>query len=105
MLLGVAIVTVLPVQDAFPRERVVFPNAWAFPFLVWLATATVWRRAFTALYTTQPEAVQGTIKHALLTLIVLDAVIVLIVAGPTYAVGIILLTIPAAVLGRWIYVT
>jgi hypothetical protein len=49
--------------------------------------------------------VQGTIKHALLTLIVLDAVIVLIVAGPTYAVGIILLTIPAAVLGRWIYVT
>lgn len=105
MLLAVAIVTVLPFQDILPRQRVRFPNGWAWPFLVWLGTATVWRRAMIALYAPQPEAVQGTIKQALVTLIVLDAAIALLVAGPIYAVGLIALMIPTAVLSRWVYLT
>jgi 4-hydroxybenzoate polyprenyltransferase len=105
MLSGVALLTLVPSQGAWPRERVLFASPWVWPLLVWLLTAAVWRRAIVALVTTQPLAVQQTIKQALLSLIVLDAAIALVVAGPTYALGLLALLLPSAWIARYLYVT
>ncbi len=105
MLLGVAILTIMPSRVGFPRARVVFTNDWIWPLLVWLLTAPVWRRTIQALVSTSPTDVQAAVKQALLALIVLDAAIALVVAGPAYALGLLALMIPAGLLARFVYVT
>jgi len=105
MLLGVGVLTLVPYQHAFPRTRVVLKGAWVWPVLVWLLTAPVWRRALMALSSQSSRHVQSTVKQALLTLIVLDAAVALVVAGPALALGVLALSIPSRLLARKIYVT
>jgi 4-hydroxybenzoate polyprenyltransferase len=104
MLLGVAMLTLLRSQAGLPagRQRVIFAHDWVWPLMLWLLTAPVWRRSLVALYQPQPDRIQATVKQALLALIVLDAAIALIVAGAGYALGLLALMIPAAVLGRMV---
>jgi hypothetical protein len=45
------------------------------------------------------------VKHGILSLIWLDAVIVAAVAPLPYSIGVALLIVPAYVLGRWVYST
>jgi 4-hydroxybenzoate polyprenyltransferase len=107
MLLGVALLSLLPSPGGLPaaRQRVVFAHDWVWPLTVWLLTAPVWRRSLVALTKPQPDQVRATVKQALLSLIVLDAAIALLVAGPAYGLAILALMIPAALLGRVISAT
>jgi 4-hydroxybenzoate polyprenyltransferase len=107
MVIGVSLLTLLPARGGLPvqRLRVALADDWIWPLLIWLLTAPVWRRALVALVTPQPSQVQATIRQALLALIVLDAAVALLVAGPVYAVALLALLIPASLLARLIYVT
>jgi 4-hydroxybenzoate polyprenyltransferase len=107
MLIGVAVLTLLPFRGGLPpaRQRVMFAQDWVWPMLIWVLTAPVWRRSLAAIVRPQPERIQMTIKQALLSLIVLDAAIALLVAGPGYALGLLALMIPAAALGRFVSAT
>jgi 4-hydroxybenzoate polyprenyltransferase len=75
----------------------------------WLLLAVlafpVMRRCGAAVIDPVPEKVQAAVKHSILTLIWLDAALVLVAAGPLYGIAIAALLIPALVLGRWVYST
>lgn len=105
MLLGTVVLTLVPLQGGFPHQAVGFDNPWVWPLLICLVTAPVWRRAIQAFISTRPADVQGTIRQSLMTLIVIDAAIVLVVAGPPAAIGILLLVVPATLLARVVNMT
>jgi hypothetical protein len=73
--------------------------------LLGLLTLTILRRCGTAIAEPSSEQVQAAVKHALQSLIVLDAAVVVEVNGLYYAVAILLLLFPATLLGRWVYST
>jgi 4-hydroxybenzoate polyprenyltransferase len=106
MALGVVMVAMAPLSGMFPATR----NQVALPFEQWwllfgLITCPVWYRCGMALQDPQPPKVQAVIRRALLTLIALDAAVALAVAGPAYAIAIVLLLVPATLLARWIAMT
>ncbi len=68
-----------------------------FPLLVGLIGVTVVRRGFGGVSHPVSRKVQLAVKHALLTLILLDAAIVLLWAGVWYAILIIVLLAPALI--------
>ena len=76
-----------------------------FALLVALMLATVLRRALFAAFDPTPQNVQSAVKHGILSLIWLDAVIVAAVAPLEYSIGVALLIVPAYLLGRWVYST
>jgi 4-hydroxybenzoate polyprenyltransferase len=76
-----------------------------FSLLLALLMFTVLRRASAAVVDPQPQKVQAAVKHSILSLIWLDAAIVLAIAPPAYAIAIAALLIPALLLGRWVYST
>ncbi len=98
MVIGVALLTLLPTRGGLPPQRIrlALNNAWIWPLLLWLLTAPVWRGVVQALMKPSPGQVQLVIKQALLALIVLDAAIALLVAGPIYGVALLALMFPAA---------
>jgi hypothetical protein len=49
--------------------------------------------------------VQGAVKNAILSIIALDAAVVFAVRGPAAMFAIVLLAVPANILGRWVYST
>lgn len=79
-------------------------KTWALIVLV-LPGATIVRRCFAGILDPSPAKVQAGVKHAILSLIVLDAALCLAVAPPIYAIAVIALLAPALLLGRWIYST
>ena len=75
-------------------------------FMLAVIILTINRRLIAALFDPVPEKVQPAVKTLLLSLVMLDATIVLTATGnATYAVGTAALLVPAYVLGRWIPVT
>jgi 4-hydroxybenzoate polyprenyltransferase and related prenyltransferases len=76
-----------------------------FALLLALMMATVLRRAFVAAADPTPRNVQLAVKHGILSLIWLDAVVVAAVAPLEYSIGVALLLVPAYLLGRWVYST
>ncbi len=75
---------------------------WA---LLALLGFTILRRAAVAIADPRPSAVQLTVKVAILSIIVLDAAVVLEVSHWFYAVGLLALLIPTVVVGRWVSTT
>lgn len=75
----------------------------------WLVLAllafTVLRRCGVAAVYPAPKKVQAGVKHAIISLIWLDATTVLVFAGPVYGIVVAALIVPALVLGRWVYST
>jgi hypothetical protein len=61
-------------------------------------------RCLAAIFTPHPALVQRAVKHAILSLIVIDAAATLPAAGPM-AIVIALLLLPTMVLGQWVYST
>jgi 4-hydroxybenzoate polyprenyltransferase len=76
-----------------------------FALLVGLMLATVLRRALFAAFDPTAQNVQAAVKHGILSLIWLDAVVVAAVAPLQYSIGVALLIVPAYLLGRWVYST
>lgn len=87
---------------------VIKPN-WVYWALLGLLTATIVRRATMAAFDGSPPVVQGAIKHAILSIIMLDAA-VCVASGPkdnfiVYGVVVVALLAPALLLGKWVYST
>jgi 4-hydroxybenzoate polyprenyltransferase len=73
-----------------------------------LALVTTWIdfRVFSAIREPTPPNVQSTVKRMLLAIVLLDATMVYCQSGnPILAAGVAALLIPAATLGRWIFIT
>ena len=64
------------------------------------------RRLVAAVSDPVPKTVQSAVRTMILSLIVLDAAIVLIATrDPVLAIATVALLLPAALLGRWVFVT
>lgn len=75
-------------------------------FILAVIAFTIVRRLLRAIASPEPDRVQTAIKTMLLSLVMLDATIVLFATGnPTYAISVAALMIPAFLLARWIPMT
>jgi 4-hydroxybenzoate polyprenyltransferase len=88
----------LPGQDNEQRLTLVW-------LLVGLLLVSVLRRTLVAVSDPTPDRVQVAVKHAILSLIWLDAAAAMAVAPWNYAIAVAALLIPALLLGRWVYST
>lgn len=93
-LVGLVTVGCIPMWEA---GRMV---AWrlgnpAYPVLIGLIGLTILNRAVAGMMHPIPRKVQLAVKHAILTIIMIDASIVLMFAGEYYGVGTVLLLMPA----------
>jgi hypothetical protein len=79
------------------------PQNWS---VLWAMLACIigWR-ALRAIIQPDPAHVQATVKTGILSIIVLDAAVVLAMHGPMTAAAILLLLVPTIVLGWWVYST
>jgi 4-hydroxybenzoate polyprenyltransferase len=104
MALGVAVLgaSAAYLQLAFQRQAY---GRQVFWILLALLGVTVLRRCAAAAIDPSPSKVQAGVKHAIISLIWLDASIVLVTAGPAYGIAVAALIVPALVLGRWVYST
>jgi hypothetical protein len=100
MLLGVA--TLGATAAYHPVSRLETPWFW---FLLAVMMLPVVRRCLTAVMYPEPQRVQAAIKYSILSLILLDAAVVALVAPPMYAFAVVALLLPALLLGRWVYST
>jgi 4-hydroxybenzoate polyprenyltransferase len=80
------------------------PN-YVFWALLALLTVTVLRRAVSAAFDGSSALVQGAVKHAILSIIMLDAAVCLASGPPVYAIVVVALLAPAMLLGKWVYST
>lgn len=80
------------------------PN-YTYWVLLGLLSVTILRRAVSAALDGSPALVQGAVKHAILSIIMLDAAVCLVSGPPVYAVVVVMLIGPAVLLGRWVYST
>jgi 4-hydroxybenzoate polyprenyltransferase len=70
-----------------------------------LLTVSILRRSITAAFDGSSVLVQGAVKHAILSIIILDAGLALAQGPPQYAIVIVALLGPALLLGKWVYST
>ena len=102
MLGGIAVLAALPSFSGIePRFAAI--DMWRL--LLGLLALVIARRCLMAVVQPVPERMQAAVKLAIMSLIVLDAAICLLVAGPLWALAVLALLVPANLLGRWIYST
>jgi hypothetical protein len=95
---GVPFGTVEPLR--FARE---LGTNW---YILWLLlAASIGLRAVLAIMEPEPKTVQTAIKHALSSIIVLDAALVFAAQGHFAALLVLVLLVPMTLVGRWIYST
>ena len=104
MVIGFLMLMFVPRLPGF-SSRVGFTSDWVWPLLLCLLSGSVWSNAIRALIKPNARAVQGTVKQGLLNIIVFDAALALLLGGPQPAIGLILLLVPASLLGRLISLT
>lgn len=106
MMAGIAVLCLLHrnlPDDLPPRiQSGSMPAELVWVFLVCVLAFFILRRCGTAAIDPTPRQVQLAVKHAIMSIIVLDAAVVLEVANWYYALGVLALLIPVLVLGRWI---
>ena len=78
-----------------------FPDEYVWVALLCLLAFSILRRSSTAAFDPTPRQVQLAVKHAVMSIIVLDAAVALEVAN-WYALAVLALLIPAFALGMWI---
>jgi hypothetical protein len=91
---GLAIIALLP-SWAVPDQRWTLNPAQGYPLLIALIGLTVVNRGVAGVLHPVPRKVQLAVKHAILTLILVDAAVVLMWAGPWYGCAVVLLLLPA----------
>ncbi len=97
-LLALGRIQLTPLANFYPTDF-----GWG---LLWLVVALfAGRRFVAAIAQPQPLRVIGAVKHALLSLILIDASLALAVGGPYYACAILALLAPATLIGYWIRMT
>ncbi|MCC6508862.1 MAG: UbiA family prenyltransferase [Pirellulaceae bacterium] len=96
---GLALIALLPWLSGEPNERWLLDPWRAFPLLVGLIGLTVINRGVLAINHPVPRKVQLAVKHAILTIVLLDAAVAAASAGPWFGGGIALLLLPAMLIG------
>ena len=91
---GLIVIGCLP-RFAEGSPRWLLDPSRGYPLLIALIGLTVMNRAVQGIFHPVSRKVQLAVKHALLTLILLDAVVVLMWAGPWYGAIVVLLLFPA----------
>lgn len=100
MLAAVVLALELPIWWS-PTERL---EVTLYPYLLVLWAFIVGVPVYDAMRRPQPKLVQRAIKRCVLGLIGLDALLAIVVAG-WIGLAILLLLVPALLLGRWVYST
>ena len=103
MLGGMALLGLLH-RSLPPGFRPTLPEQW-WLLMLGLLGLPIARRCAMALADPQPARVQAAVKHCLMSIIVLDAAVVFLVAGGGAALGVLSLLMPALLVGRWVYST
>lgn len=96
------------IYRSMPAGVVVSMRETTWYLLLGMLAFTIMRRATMAISDPSPSQVQMAVKHSILSLIVLDAAVVLVVNPPQhwyYAVAVLALLVPTIVLGKWVYST
>ena len=104
MMAGIATISLFPNFGHY-SETTTSASLGAWRILLLVLALTIARRCLTAAYRPTPARVQTAIKQCLLSLIVLDAAVCLVTSGPMWAAGVLVLLVPALLLGRWVYST
>ncbi len=107
MLAGMALLAALP---GFADEQLAEVSRWrlsttSWVLLIGLLGANIGWRCLQAILDPVPAKVQTAVKLSILSLIVLDGAVTLAVREPVWAVGVLALLVPAALLGTVIYST
>ena len=79
-------------------------GTFLFPYLLVIFLFVVARPVQRAIANPIPERVQAAVKRTILGLVLLDAILATALAGPI-GLAILLLLVPAKILGRWVYST
>ncbi|MEK6235220.1 MAG: hypothetical protein N2C14_10935, partial [Planctomycetales bacterium] len=90
---------------ADPLSRPVASRIDLWRMLLLILAFVVGRRCVTAILRPEPAQVQAAVKQCIMTLVLLDASVVLVVRDAYWAVAVACLLIPAVLLGRWVYST
>jgi 4-hydroxybenzoate polyprenyltransferase len=107
LLLGVAVMlagVVVMGLAALLTKLHIQPN-YTFWALLALLMLTILRRSIAAAFDGSSHLVQGAVKHAILSIIMLDAAVSLASGPPVYAIVVVMLLGPAVLLGKWVYST
>jgi 4-hydroxybenzoate polyprenyltransferase len=104
MTAGIAILALFPRWhlDSFPYR---YEPKTTWPLALAMMSFWILRRALVAIRDPNPGRVQSAVKHCILSLILLDAMVCVLVCDWPYAVGIVSLLVPTLLLGRWVYST
>lgn len=96
-LAGLVVIGCLPMWTPGRTVSWYFPTTSAYPVLVGLIGLTILNRGIQGVVHPVPRKVQLAVKHAILSIIMIDAAIVLVFAGQWYGIGVVLLLLPAVV--------
>lgn len=100
--LGIAMLAAFP---WFTQRGLMLRGELIWPTLLVLLMISVTRRCVTAIIDPIAGNVQTAVKHCIMTLIILDAAVILAIAGPLFAIPVLALIVPSLLLGKWIYST
>lgn len=92
---GLVLLACLPMWESGRHVAFYLPTGSYYPLLIGLIGLTVLNRGLAGVLHPVSRKVQLAVKHALLSLILLDASVALMWAGPWYGVAVVLLIIPA----------
>ena len=104
MATGVAMLGMFPHYSTLEGLQLSETRVLVWPLALILLMFPILRRCLSAIVNPVPERVQAAVKQCILSLIVLDAAIVMLVAD-WLAIAVLALLIPTFVLGKWVYST
>ncbi len=99
-MIGMAIIAALPMLADQQRVWKIDPQK-AYLLLLGLIAVTVINRGVSAVLHPVSRKVQLAVKHAILTLILLDACVAALCGGPWYGAAVAILLVPAITAGQW----
>ena len=101
---GIALLALFPRWHPGSFEYRYEPKS-TWPFAVAAMSIWILRRCLVAIRDPSPDQVHVTVKHCILSLILLDAMVCILMCDWPYGVGIVALLLPTMLLGRWVYST
>lgn len=81
------------------------PDSMLWPLLLLIYCVSLFRRLAGVIADPQPRSVQLAVKQSIFSLVLFDASIAMVVAGPVAGVVVVALLLPMLFLGRWVYST
>ena len=96
-LAGLIAIGLLPMWTVGRNLNFYLPANTAYPVLIGLIAITILNRSFGGIAHPVPRKVQLAVKQAILSMIMIDAAVVLMFAGNWHGIGVVLLLLPAVI--------